>query len=107
MTTAAKVTVSKTQGVAKVTRKNCPGDGTVGQHTFSSPKIDFLTVYNASDVDIKFNFNDMDATLTNHYRTLKPGVETERIGITKDMTMEFAKIDAAGGVKRIELTLWG
>jgi len=107
MSTASKAVASKNQGVAKVVRKSCAGDGSVGQHTFASPKIDWLTVYNASDVDIKYNFNDQDATLTTHYRTLTPGMESRRIGVTKDMTMEFAKVLTAGGVKRIELTLWG
>lgn len=107
MATAAKAIAAKTQGVAKVIRKNCAGDGSVSQHTFNSAKIDFVTIYNASDVDIKYNFNDHDATLTNHFRTLEPGMESRRIGVTQDMTMEFAKVAAAGGVKRIELTLWG
>lgn len=107
MATASKATVNKTQGVVKVIRKNCLADGSVSQHTFSSPKIDWITIYNASDASIKYNFNDHDATLTNHYRTLEPGIESRRIGITKDMTMEFAKVDAAGGIKRIEITLWG
>jgi len=66
-------TFSKTQGMAKVIRKIA--NETVKQHTFNSSKIDFLSVYNASNVDIKFNFNDNDATLAVHYRTLKPGDE--------------------------------
>jgi len=103
VSTAARVTVSKTQGLAKVLRKMA--STTVGQHTFASAKIDFVTIYNASDVNIKFNFNDTDATLGTNFRTLKPGVETRKIGITKDMTMEFKS--ASGSAKRIELTLWG
>jgi len=103
MATAAKVTINKTQGVAKVTRKNA--DTTVKQHTFSSSKVDFLTVFNSSDVDIHYNFNNTDATLSTHYRTLTPGTESRRIGITKDMTMEFTAV--SGSAKRIELTLWG
>jgi len=102
--TAAKVTINKTQGLAKVLRK--VANDTVKQHTFSSPKIDFLTIYNAGDSDIKFNFNDNDATLGTHYRTLKPGVETRRIGITKDMTLEFKRVTGTAN-NRIELTLWG
>jgi len=104
MSTAAKVTINKTQGVAKVLRK--AANDTVKQHIFSSPKVDWLTIYNAGDADIKFNFNDIDATLTTDYRTLKPGVETIRIGITKDMTLEFKRVSGSAN-NRIELTLWG
>lgn len=95
--------VHKTQGMAKVIRKQA--NNTVKQHTFISPKIDFLTVYNASDVDIHFNFNNHDATLADNYRTLKPDAETEPIGIIKGMTFEYTT--ASGANKRIELTLWG
>jgi len=94
----------KAQGVAKVLRK--VANDTVKQHTFSSPKVDWLTIYNAGDADIKFNFNDQDSTLTTNYRTLKPGVETRKIGITKDMTFEFSRV-AGSANNRIELTLWG
>ena len=104
MATATKATVSKTQGVAKVLRK--VANETVKQHTFSSPKIDWLTVYNAGSAAIKFNFNDHDSALTTDYRTLEPGVESKRIGITKDMTIEFSRV-AGSANNRIELTLWG
>ncbi len=104
MATAAKVTASKTQGVVKVIRKLA--DGTVKQHTFVSPKIDWITVYNASDVDIRINFDNQDATLTTHYRTVEPGVETRRIGITQNTTMEYTRASGSGN-KRIEITAWG
>ena len=103
MATATRATINKTQGVAKILRKNA--DITVKQHTFSSPKINWITIYNASDVDIYYNFNNQDATLSTHYRTLAPGVESRYIGIIKDMTMEFTAV--SGSAKRIELTLWG
>jgi len=104
MSTASKATTRKTQGVVKVTRKSATGS--VGQHTFSSPKIDWITVYNASDVDVAINFDDFDATLTTHYRTIKPGVETQPIGITQNTTMEYMRLSGSGS-KRIEITMWG
>ena len=104
MSTAVKVTAAKTQGVAKIIRKNA--DTAVDRHTFSSSKIDWITIYNASTEDIAINFNDQDATLATHYRTIKPGIETERIGISKDMAMEFRRLTGTG-VKRLEMTLWG
>jgi hypothetical protein len=96
--------VVKTQGVAKVTRKNA--DTAVKIHTFSSSKIDWITIYNAGDEEVAYNFNNNDATLSTHYRTLKPGAESHKIGITKDMTMEYKRLTGTG-VNRIEITLWG
>ena len=104
MVTATAATAAKSQGIVKVIRKIA--DGTVKTHTFSSSKIDWITIYNASDADIKYNFDLQDATLTTHYRTLKPGVESRRIGITKDTTMEFTRASGSGN-KRIEITAWG
>jgi len=103
MARADKYVAQKSQGVSKVLRKMA--NTAVKQHTFSSPKVDFVTIYNASDVDIFYNFDDQDATLGTNYRTLKPGVESHPIGIVKDMTFEFKA--ASGANKRIELTLWG
>jgi len=104
MVTAAKPIINKTQGVAKVIKKNA-GDS-VQVHTFSSNKIDWITLYNASDEDIAYNFNGQDATLSTHYRTLKPGIESELIGITKNMTMEYKRLTGSGP-KRLEITAWG
>lgn len=103
MVTATAATAQKTQGVVKVIRKLA--DTTVKQHIFSSAKIDWITIHNASDVDIKYNFDDQDSSLSTHYRTLKPGVESRKIGITKNTTMEFTAI--SGSAKRIEITAWG
>ena len=103
MARADKSVANKSQGVTKVLRKMA--NTTVKQHTFLSSKIDWVTIYNASDVDIFYNFDDNDATLSNDYRTLKPGVESHPIGIVKDMTFEFKAV--SGTNKRIELTLWG
>lgn len=104
MATASTVIVRKSQGITRVIRKMA--NDTVRQHTFLSPKIDFLTIYNAGLNDIKFNFNNHDATLANHYRTLKAGEETQAIGVVKDMTLEFKRITGSAN-NRIELTLWG
>lgn len=104
MSTASTSVVNKTQGVVKVIRKNADTD--VDQHTFSSSKIDWITLYNASDEDIAINFNDQDSLLTVHYRTIKPGVETETIGITQGTTMEFRRLTGTG-IKRLEITAWG
>lgn len=104
MATAANPIVLKTQGVAKVTRKNA--DTAVNQHTFSSSKVDWITLYNASNENIAYNFNNQDAALATHYRTLKPGDESRRIGIIKDMTMEYRRLTGTG-IKRLEITMWG
>ena len=104
MSTAGKTVIRKNQGFAKVLRKMA--NDTIKTHTFLSEKIDFVTIYNASDVDIKYNFNDTDATLATDYRTLQPGVESQTIGIIKDMTLQFSRV-AGSTPKRIELTLWG
>ena len=100
-------TNTRATGIVKVIRKNCKADSTVDSHTFSSAKIDWITVYNASDVDIAINFDDQDVTLATHYRTIQPGVETALIGITKDTKMYFKKLIAGAGVKRLEITAWG
>jgi len=92
------------QGVIKVLRKNA--DTAVGVHTFSSMKINWLTIYNAGTEDVGINFNNHDATLATHYRTLKPGTETRRIEIMKGTTMEYKRLTGTGA-HRIELTLWG
>jgi len=104
MATATTAVALTSHGIAKVLRKMAIN--TVRQHTFSSPKVNFVTIYNAGTVDIKFNFNDFDATLATDYRTLKPGAETRPIGIVKDMTFEFARVSGSTN-NRIELTLWG
>jgi len=97
---------SKSAGVIKTIVK--AATATWKTHTFSSFKIDWVTMRNAGteDVAIAWNTDDKDAAINPEYRTLKPGADTPIFGITKDTELHLKRL-AGSGSHRIEITAWG
>lgn len=106
MATASKTMHRKSQGVIKTIVKTATVNWDT--HTFSSFKIDFVSLYNAGDEDIAiaWDTDDKDAGTRPEYRTLKPGEATPTFGITKDTELHYKRLTGTGG-HRLELTAWG
>ena len=106
MSTASKAVLSKTQGVVKTIIKMATVN--FNTHTFSSPKIDWILIYNAGseDVAIAFDTDDKGAVTNPQYRTLKAGIEMGPIGITEGTELHYKRLTGTGG-HRLEITAWG
>ncbi len=96
----------KSQGVIKTIIKMATAN--FKTHTFSSFKIDFVSIYNAGseDVALAWDTDDKEAATNPEYRTLKSGERTPTFGITKDTQMHYKRLTGTGG-HRLEITAWG
>lgn len=75
-------------------------------YTVNTNKIEYASIYNASNVPIAINFNGSDSSLRTHYRTLNPGEEFSNINVSRGTTIEYRTLSGSGS-KRMEITLWG
>ena len=96
----------KSSGVIKTIIKMATA--TFKTHTFSSFKIDFVSIRNegSEDVAIAWNTDDKEAATNPQYRTLKAGETTPTFGITKDTELHYKRLTGTGG-HRLEITAWG
>ena len=96
----------KSTGVIKTIVKMATAN--FNTHTFSSFKIDFVSIYNAGTefVAIAWDTDDKEAATNPKYRTLRPGEFTPTFGITKDTQMHYKRLTGTGG-HRLEITAWG
>ena len=81
MTTAGKVSVNKTQGVIKTILKKAVAAW--GTHTFSSSKIDFISIKNSGteDVAVAWDNDDKEHATNPEYRAIKPEEVIEWAGL--------------------------
>ena len=106
MSTAAKATAAKTQGVIRTIANNATVNWKT--HTFSSLKIDLVTMRNdgTEDIAIAWDNDDKDAGTPPEYRTIKPGADTPIFGITTGTELHYKRLTGTGA-HRLEITAWG
>ena len=78
-------------------------------HTFTSPKIDFVSIKNASTVDLRiaWDTDDKEAVSDPVYTVLAAGERLPTVRITEDTEMHYTKDSGAGIDHRIEIIAWG